>query len=167
MNQLEKVIHNLQLLLLNRFGMYQPSGFCTEMLCVICYLVEDIRQYGNMKTLDVSLYKNHHVVLKEECRQTSCHLDSFLEEGVRIVEERIVFEELMNRNSHCAELYHRHQKKKVHDELVNSNIGEKVLLSNFKPLLKHIKTDSYEDGFTKIIIEKGRMIFKGSAVNLF
>lgn len=148
MSQLENLIHDFQGLLVNHFGKYEPSGFCTEKFHAFCRFGDDVRRYGNVKMRDVGLYENRHVVFNEGYRRTSRRRDNCIE-GVRRVDERSILGKLMNSGSYYAASCNPH--KKGDSGLVNYKNGETVFLSEFIRLLTHVKkeVDHYKDEILK------------------
>lgn len=65
-SRLQIVVHNFQVLLVNEFGKYQPSGFCTEKCHATCHVRGNIKRYGNMKKIDTVLYESQYVMFKEK-----------------------------------------------------------------------------------------------------
>lgn len=135
----------------------------------MCHLVDTIGQYRNVKMRGFGLYENRSVVFKGEYRRTYRRRGSFIEEGVRSVEETSTLGKRMNSDSYRAEEYHPNQKARGHTSLVNSNNKEAMLLSEIKQLLKEVQKgmDNYKGEFPKIVIENCRTVFNVNAVNLF
>lgn len=173
LKKLDEFVHSFQELIVNQYGKYQPSQFCTEKFHALSHLGDDIRKYGDLRMLDVGIYENRHVTFKEEYGRTSKRSDNALKEGVQRIDSRNVLGELIRSRSLRSEPSEHSSAIVVPKEnwsgLTTRTHGETVLISEFEHLLKYVSEEmaNHEDSIPKDVLQKCNSRYGTGTVNLF
>lgn len=121
--------------------------------------------------LDVGLYENPHVVIKNEYKKASHRRDTDIEEEALAVEKGSILWKLMSSARYCTALHSTELQPtlKNHSGLINNSNRETVKLLKFKQLLKEekqkwiiTKTES-----RKTFLMKRIMAFNDNSVSVF
>lgn len=161
MADLQKYVKILQSMLISVFSEFQPSQFKTMKFHYLSHLVDDLKNFGDLRMCEVRFYENRQLAYKDEWARTSRKRSSSHVETMKRMNERAILSSVLK-----SQPIPSSQKRNEQNGL--SKRGRNVNLCEIRELLEFLrgKVLDVEGTFDKALLEEVSKMFSDPSITL-